>query len=60
MDYLSEIITKGGKEKGTFIEVGKLLEDSCKSKHMKIHTSKIKFERCSGVVQANKYFVFSG
>jgi len=41
---------KWEKEKGTFVEVGKLLEDSYRSNHAKIHlrNSRSNFEQCSG------------
>jgi len=35
-----------GKEKGTFVKVGKLLESSCKSKYMKIQSFRSKYEQC--------------
>jgi len=37
-----------GKGKGTFA-AAKLLEDSCKSNHMKIQSSRSKFGQCSSV-----------
>jgi len=54
-------LKKWGKEKGTFVEDGNLLEDSCRSKRAKIQRSGSKFEPCSGVcVWANKNFGFPG
>jgi len=34
--------------KGKFVEVGKLLEDSCRSKYVKIWSSRSKFVWASG------------
>jgi len=36
-------------KKGTFVEVNKLLVDSCMNKHAQIQNSRSKFEQCSGV-----------
>jgi len=51
---------KMGKEKGTFIEVCKLLAGSCRSKQVKIQSSKSKFEVCSAsrVFVGKREFVF--
>jgi len=38
--------------------VGKLLEDSCRSKYVKIRSSKCKFEQCSGVCVGKQKFCF--
>jgi len=46
-----------GQEKHTFVEVGKQLKDSCRSKHIKNHS---KFEQCqcSGVCVGEQEFWF--
>jgi len=51
-------LKKWRKEKGGFIEVGKLLEDSFRSKHMKIRSSRSKFEHCSNVCVGKRGFCF--
>jgi len=59
-------LKKWGKEKDTFVEVGKLLEDSCRRKYAKLWSSKStfeaqscsNFEQCSNVCVGRQKFCF--
>jgi len=55
---LSHKAKKMGKGKGTFVEVVMLLEDSWRSKYVKIWSSRSKFEQCSGVCVGKWEFCF--
>jgi len=49
MGYLLEIFEKYRREKATFLEKNKLLEDICMNKHAKILGAHIKFKQYSNV-----------